>query len=52
MFHIKGPILAAIDLNKGADEILRQADALARSYNVKLFVCHVPATDRLRRVAR
>ena len=41
MFQIKGPILAAMDLNKGSDEVLRQADALARSYNVKLSVCHV-----------
>jgi universal stress protein E len=41
MFQIKGPILAAMDLDKGSDEVLRQADALARSYKVKLFVCHV-----------
>ena len=41
MFKIKGPILAAMDLDKGSDEILRQADALARSYHVKLSVCHV-----------
>jgi hypothetical protein len=41
MFQIKGPILAAMDLDKGSDELLRQADALARSYKVKLFVCHV-----------
>ena len=41
MFQIKGPILAAMDLNKGSDELLRQADALARSYKVKLSVCHV-----------
>jgi nucleotide-binding universal stress UspA family protein len=41
MFKIKGRILAAIDLDKGSDETLRQADALARSYNVKLSVCHV-----------
>jgi nucleotide-binding universal stress UspA family protein len=41
MFQIKGPILAAMDLDKGSDELLRQADALARSYNVKLSVCHV-----------
>jgi nucleotide-binding universal stress UspA family protein len=41
MFQIKGPILAAMDINKGSDELLRQADALARSYHVKLFVCHV-----------
>ena len=41
MFKIKGPILAAIDLDNGSDDLLRQADALARSYNVKLSVCHV-----------
>jgi len=41
MFKIKGPILAAMDLDNGSDELLRQADALARSYNVKLAVCHV-----------
>jgi nucleotide-binding universal stress UspA family protein len=41
MFKIKGPILAAMDLDKGSDEVLRQADALARSYKVRLFVCHV-----------
>jgi universal stress protein A len=40
MFKIKGPILAAMDL-KGSDELLRQADALARSYHVRLSVCHV-----------
>ncbi|MBE0603393.1 MAG: universal stress protein [Deltaproteobacteria bacterium] len=41
MFKIKGPILAAVDLDKGSDDILRQADSLARSYKVKLSVCHV-----------
>jgi nucleotide-binding universal stress UspA family protein len=41
MFQVKGPILAAMDFDKGSDELLRQADALARSYNVKLSVCHV-----------
>ena len=41
MFKIKGPILAAMDLDKGSEELLRQADALARSYKVKLSVCHV-----------
>ena len=41
MFQVKGPILAAMDLDKGSDELLRQADALARSYKVKLSVCHV-----------
>ncbi len=41
MFQIKGPILAAMDLDNGSDELLRQADTLARSYKVKLSVCHV-----------
>jgi nucleotide-binding universal stress UspA family protein len=41
MFKIKGPILAAMDLDNGSDELLRQADVLARSYHVKLSVCHV-----------
>jgi nucleotide-binding universal stress UspA family protein len=41
MFRIEGRILAAMDLDKGSDELLRQADALARSYHVKLSVCHV-----------
>ncbi len=41
MFQIKGPILAAMDLDKGSEELLRQADALARSYKAKLSVCHV-----------
>jgi nucleotide-binding universal stress UspA family protein len=41
MFKIKGPILAAMDLDKGSDDLLRRADALARSYDVKLSVCHV-----------
>ena len=41
MFKIKGPILAAMDLDNGFDDLLRQADAFARSYNVKLSVCHV-----------
>ena len=27
MFKIKGPILAAVDLDKGSEEILRQADS-------------------------
>jgi hypothetical protein len=40
MFKIKGPILAATDL-KGSDELLRQADTLARSYHVKLSACRV-----------
>jgi nucleotide-binding universal stress UspA family protein len=41
MFKIKGPILAAVDLDYGSDDLLRQADALARSCKVKLSVCHV-----------
>jgi len=41
MFQVKGPILAAMDFDKGSDELLGQADALARSYKVKLSVCHV-----------
>jgi len=41
MFQIKGPILAAMDLDKRSNELLRQADALARAYKVKLSVCHV-----------
>ncbi|MGB7632027.1 MAG: universal stress protein [Candidatus Deferrimicrobium sp.] len=41
MFKIKGPILVAMDLDDGSDDLLRQADALARSYKVKLSVCHV-----------
>jgi nucleotide-binding universal stress UspA family protein len=38
---ISGPILAATDLSAGADEALRQADALARAAGVPLHVCHV-----------
>jgi nucleotide-binding universal stress UspA family protein len=41
MFQVKGPILAAMDLDKGSDDLLRQADTLARSYHLKLSVCHV-----------
>src|SRR5512135_3811497 len=41
MFQVKGPILAAMDLDKGSDDLLRQADTLARWYHVKLSVCHV-----------
>ena len=41
MFKIKGPILVAMDLADGSAELLRQADALARSHNVQLSVCHV-----------
>ena len=41
MFKIKGPVLAAMDLDDGSDDLLLQADALARSCNVKLSVCLV-----------
>jgi nucleotide-binding universal stress UspA family protein len=41
MFNIKGPILAAMDINDDSDDLLRQADALARSYHARLFACHV-----------
>jgi nucleotide-binding universal stress UspA family protein len=41
MFQVKGPILAAMDLDKGSDDLLRQADTLARSYHLRLSVCHV-----------
>jgi nucleotide-binding universal stress UspA family protein len=41
MFHIKGPVLAAVDLDDRSLEILRQAHDFARFYNVELYVCHV-----------
>jgi nucleotide-binding universal stress UspA family protein len=41
MFHINGPVLAAMDVGKGSDELLRQADGLASSHHVKLRICHV-----------
>jgi len=41
MFKIKGPILAAMDLDDGSDDLLRQAEALAHSHNAGLSVCHV-----------
>jgi len=41
MFKIKGPILAAMDLDNGSEELLRQAHALALSYKVNLSACHV-----------
>jgi nucleotide-binding universal stress UspA family protein len=41
MFQVKGPILAAMDLDKGSDDLLRQADTLARSHHLRLSVCHV-----------
>ena len=36
-----GPVLVAVDLSEGADEALRQADALARRFAGPLYVCHV-----------
>ena len=41
MFKINGPILAATTLDDRADEVLLQADAMARYYGVDLHVCHV-----------
>jgi nucleotide-binding universal stress UspA family protein len=38
---IQGPVLVATDLGEGADEALRQADALARAAKAPLHVCHV-----------
>jgi nucleotide-binding universal stress UspA family protein len=38
---LAGPVLVAVDLSKGADEVLRQADALARRFEGPLYVCHV-----------
>jgi universal stress protein A len=49
MFQIKGPILAAMDLNKGSEELLRQADELARSYKVDLAIIH--AVDLLQQMS-
>jgi nucleotide-binding universal stress UspA family protein len=43
MFEIKGPILAAMTFDDLSEDVLRQADALARFYKVKLCVCHVLA---------
>ena len=34
-------MVTIMDLDKGSDEVLRQADALAHSYKAKLFVFHV-----------
>jgi nucleotide-binding universal stress UspA family protein len=39
--NVAGPVLVATDLSEGADEALRQADALARAAGVPLHVCHV-----------
>jgi nucleotide-binding universal stress UspA family protein len=41
MFQITGPIMAAVALDEGSEETLRQADILARAYDVKLHICHV-----------
>jgi nucleotide-binding universal stress UspA family protein len=38
---LKGPVLVATDLSEGADEAVRQADALARHVGGPLRVCHV-----------
>ena len=41
MFQISRPLVAAVDIDEGSHETLRQAHDLARSYNVELHVCHV-----------
>jgi universal stress protein A len=41
MFKIKGPVLAATTLDDRADEVLRQADSIARFYGADLHICHV-----------
>ena len=38
---LAGPVLVAVDLSEGADEALRQADALAHRFAAPLHVCHV-----------
>jgi nucleotide-binding universal stress UspA family protein len=43
MFQIKGPILAAAAFDEVSEEVIRQADAMARSYKVGLCICHVLA---------
>lgn len=43
MFKIQGPVLAATAFDDVSGDVLRQADALARFYRVKLHVCHVLA---------
>jgi nucleotide-binding universal stress UspA family protein len=43
MFQIKGPVLAAAAFDEVSEEIIRQADALARFYHAELCVCHVLA---------
>jgi nucleotide-binding universal stress UspA family protein len=39
--RLRGPVLAAIDLTDAADEVLRQAGAIAASLRTRLVVCHV-----------
>lgn len=41
MYQNNGPVLAALSLDHESHEVLRQADAVARYYNVDLIVCHV-----------
>jgi nucleotide-binding universal stress UspA family protein len=38
---LHGPVLIATDLGEGAEEALRQGDALARTLDAPLHVCHV-----------
>lgn len=38
---LKNPVLVATDLSEGADEAVRQADAVARHFGGPLHVCHV-----------
>lgn len=49
MNSLAGPVLVAIDLSQRADEVLRQAHALARHLGGCLYVCHVlPESLRVR----
>lgn len=41
MLQLDRPILAAVAFDESTDEVLRQADALARSHKVDLHICHV-----------
>jgi nucleotide-binding universal stress UspA family protein len=41
MNSLAGPVLVAVDLSEGADEVLRQAHDLARQSAGTLYVCHV-----------
>jgi len=53
MFQITGPIMAAVALDEGSDETLRQAYILAREYDVNLHICHVrPRTFAVRSLFR